>query len=242
MPALRVLWLALVSLYDETIALVVGSLLWLAFNLPVFVVLVVLGLPFTEPGNVAWLLVGLAWLLLILPTPAAVALGALARDAAGPNVPRRAAFWEGLRARWRLGLVCGLVSVLVTLAIVFNVGFYATRTEGLLRLTSILWLYGLWFWLGMHVYLVPLLHHVEEPRLVDLYRRAALVTLGQAVPSLFLVLVLLLLGAVSIVFLPAYVLVAPAYIAVAQAHAFREVRRRLGDLSVAEADQEKRAW
>jgi uncharacterized membrane protein YesL len=242
MPALRVVWLALVSLYDETIALVVGNLLWLALNLPVFLVLVAVGLPFTDPSNVAWLLVGLAWLLLILPTPAAVALGALAREAAGPDVPRRQAFWDGLRARWRLGSACSAVSLLVTLAIVFNMGFYATHTEGLLRLTTILWLYGLWFWLGMHVYLVPLLHHVQEPRLLDLYRRAALITLGQAVPTLLLVVVLGLVGALAIVLLPAYVLVAAAFVAVAQAHAFREVRRRLGDLSVPEADQEKRAW
>ena len=242
MPALRVLWLALVSLYDETIALVVGNLLWLAFNLPVFLLLAGLGLPFADSGSVGWLLVGLAWLLLILPTPAAVALGALAREAAGPDVPRRAAFWDGLRARWRLGLACGAASLLVTLAIVFNIAFYATRTEGLLRLTTILWLYGLWFWFGIHVYLVPLLHHLQEPRLLDLYRRAALITLGQAVPSLLLVLLLLLVEALSVVFLPAYVLVAAAYVALAQAHAFREVRRRLGDQSVAEADQEKRAW
>ena len=242
MPALRVLWLALVSLYDETIALVGGNLLWLAFNVPVFVLLAGLGLPFADSGSVGWLLVGLAWLLLILPTPAGVALGALAREAVGPDVPRRAAFWDGLRARWRLGLACGAVSLLVTLAIVFNVAFYATRTEGLLRLTTILWLYGLWFWFGMHVYLVPLLHHLQEPRLLDLYRRAALITLGQAVPTLLLVLLILLFGAVTIVFLPAYALVAAAFVALAQAHAFREVRRRLGDLSVADADQEKRAW
>jgi uncharacterized membrane protein YesL len=242
MPALRVLWLALVSLYDETIALVVGNLLWVALNLPVFLLLAALGLPFADSGNIAWLLVGVAWLLLLLPTPAGVALGALAREAAGPDVPGRAAFGDGLRARWRLGLTCGAVSLLVTVAIVFNIGFYATRTDGLLRLTTILWLYGLWFWLGMHLYLVPLLHHVQAPRLLDLYRRAALITLGQAVSSLALVLLLLVLGAVSIVFLPAYVLVAPAYVAVAQAHAFREVRRRLGDLSVADADQETRAW
>ena len=58
MPALRVLWLALVSLYDETIALVVGNLLWLALNLPVFLLLAGVALPFADPGNVAWVLVG----------------------------------------------------------------------------------------------------------------------------------------------------------------------------------------
>jgi hypothetical protein len=239
MPALRVLWLALVSLYDETVALVAGNLLWLGFNLPLWLLLVGVGLPFAPAGTEAWLLVGLAWLLLILPTPAGLALGGLAREAAGPDVPRRAAFWEALWAHWRLGLACTGVSLLVSLAVAFNIVFYATQTEGLLRLTSIVWLYGLWFWLGLHVYLVPLAHHVAQPRLLDLYRRAALITLGHAVPSLFLALVLLLLGVVSVLFLPAYVLVAPAYVALAQAHALREVRRRHGDLAV-EPDAEVR--
>jgi uncharacterized membrane protein YesL len=238
MPALRVLWLALVSLYDETTALVTGNLLWIALNLPVFLVVVVVGLPFADIGSQAWVwwLVGLAWLLLVLPTPGGIALGALAKEAAGPDVPRRQAFWDGLRARWRLGLGCAGASLLITVAVVFNIVFYATHTDGPLRLVSIVWLYALWFWLGMHVYLVPLIHHVQQPRFFDLYRRAALITLGQAGQTLVLVLLLLVLGVLSIIFLPAYVLVGAAYVALAQAHALREVRRRLGDLS--ETEQE----
>src|SRR5919204_6512527 len=124
MPALRVLWRALVSLYDETIALVTGNLLWFALNLPLYLVLVAIGLPFAgaagqEPGA-GWLLVVLAWLLLIMPSPASVALGAVASEAAGPDAPRSGLFWEALRARWRLALGCLGVSLLVTGAILFN--------------------------------------------------------------------------------------------------------------------------
>jgi uncharacterized membrane protein YesL len=238
MPALRVVWLALVSLYDDTVALVVGNLLWLAVNLP-FVVLAFIGSALVEGVGQGLWLVGLAWLLLVLPTPAGVALGALAGEAAGPDVPRRAVFWAALRARWRLALACTGVSLVVSLAIAFNIAFYATQTDGLVRLTTILWLYGLWFWLGMHLYVVPLMHHVQQPRVLDIYRRAALITLGHAVPSLFLVLVLVVLGVLSILFLPAYVLVGAAYVALVQAHALREVRRHHGDLAV-EPDAEAR--
>lgn len=239
MPALRVLWHALVSLYDETVALVIGNLLWFGFNLPVFLILVAIGLPFAggQAAGAGWLLVALAWLLLLLPSPASVALGALAREAAGPDAPHPNLFWDGLRTRWRLALACLGVSLVVTVAIFFNLVFYATQTEGWVRLAAILWLYGLFFWLGMHVYLVPLVHHVRQPRLLDLYRRAALITLGHAGQTLLLVLALLVLGLVSIAFLPAYLLVMAAYVSLAQAHALREVRRHHGDLVVAEPDQ-----
>jgi hypothetical protein len=230
MPPFNVLWRALVSLYDETLTLVMANLLWLVFNVPLYLLLATFGLAFPEFGAL-WL-VGLAWLLLILPTPATIALGALAREAAGPDVPRRGVFWEALRARWRLGLTCAAVSVVITAAIVLNIGFYATRTDGILRLTTILWLYGLWFWLGMHIYLVPLVHHVHQPRVLDLYRRAGLITLGHAVPTLLLTLVVLALGLLSILFLPVYLLVAAAFVSLTQAHALREVRRHHGDLVV----------
>jgi uncharacterized membrane protein YesL len=242
MPALRVLWHALLSLYDETVTLVTGNLLWFALNLPLYLLLVVLCLPFADltgpDASAGWLLVGLACLLPSLPTPAGVALGALTREAAGPDAPRRQQFWEALRARWRLGFGCFGVSALLSLAILFNIDFYATRTDGWVRLVSIVWLYALFFWLGMHVYLVPLIHHVQQPRLLDLYRRAALITLGHPGQTLLLALVLLVVALVSIAFLPVYVLAAAAYVSLVQAHAFREVRLRHGDLVVSSSDQE----
>ena len=241
MPALRVLWHALLSLYDETVTLVTANLLWVGLTLPVYLLLVVLGVPFADLAGTdslaGWLLVGLALLLVLLPTPAGVGLGAVARQAAGPDAPRTRLFWDALRARWRLGLACFGVSLVLTAAILFNIGFYLTHTDGWLRLAAILWLYGLAFWLALHVYLMPLVHHLQQPRLLDLYRRAALITLGHPGQSLLLVLVLLGIGLASIVVLPAYVLVAPAYVALAQAHALREVRRRHGDLAL-ESDSE----
>ena len=85
--------------------------------------------------------------------------------------------------------------------------------------------------------MVPLLLHIAEPRIFDVYRRAAFVALGHAGYTIVLLIAILLIGALSVVFLPVYVLVAGAYISLIQAHALREIRRRHGDL-VAEADEE----
>jgi uncharacterized membrane protein YesL len=232
MAAFRTLWTALVSFYEETFVLVSGNLAALVFNLPLGLALFVIALPFvgSEEGSAQWLAVNIAWLVPFLPTPGNVALASVARVAAGPDVPRLAEFRIGLRAHWRLALRCAAVSMIILVALVANVYFYAVFGGGWLRLASILWLYGTLFWLSLHVYLVPLLVHVAEPRLFDLYRRSAFVALGHPGYTILLLVALLAICLLTVVFLPVYALVGTAFVSVVQAHALREIRRRHGDL------------
>ena len=247
MAALRTLWAALVGLYEETLALLVGNIAALALNVPIGLVLfvlitlasVVLGLPLIgggDEGGATWLPVTIAWLLTLMPTPGNVALAGLTRVAAGPDAPRFAVFRTTLRAHWSLALRCSLVSLSVLLALVGNVLFYAS-VGGWLRFASILWLYATLFWLSLHIYLAPLLVHVAEPRLLNLYRRAAFIALGHPWYSMLLLLILLGVGLLTVVFLPAYVLIGAAFISLVQAHALREIRRRHGDLLEAPVDE-----
>jgi uncharacterized membrane protein YesL len=127
------------------------------------------------------------------------------------------------------------VSTCVLVAIVWYV--VASVTLGWPLLIAIVWLYVGLFWLSLHLYIVPLAVHVEEPRLVDLYRRAALISLGHPGYTFILLILLLAVSFVSVVFLPVYVLVAQSFVSLAQAHALREIRRRHGDL-VIEAEEE----
>jgi hypothetical protein len=127
MAAPRTLWLALVGFYDETATLVLGNLAWLLASLPLFVLLSAVLVPFADsvPGapGPEGVLVLVAWLLLFLPSPASVALAALAAVAAGPDVPHLSAFWQTLRTRWKLGLVCFGISLVVALGLLANVYF-----------------------------------------------------------------------------------------------------------------------
>jgi len=232
MAAFRTLWTALVSFYEETFVLVTGNLAALALNLPIGLALFVIALPFvgSEEGSTQWLAVTIAWLLPFLPTPGNVALAGLTKVAAGPDVPRFVEFRTALRAHWRLALRCSLVSLIVIVALVANVYFYAVFGGGWLRLASILWLYGTLFWLSLHIYLVPLLVHVAEPRLFDLYRRSAFIALGHPGYTIMLLVALLTVCLLTVVFLPMYVLVGIAFLSLVQAHALREIRRRHGDL------------
>jgi uncharacterized membrane protein YesL len=246
MTAFRTVWVAIVGLYEETLVLLVGNVAALALNLPIGLLLfllialatIVLGLPVVgtaDEGSSTWLLVTIAWLLTLMPTPGNVALAGLTGVAAGPDAPSFAMFRETLRSHWRLALRCSLVSLVVLVALIGNVAFYAS-VGGWLRFASILWLYGTLFWLSLHIYLAPLLVHVAEPRLFDLYRRAAFVALGHPGYSMLLLLVILFVGLISVIFLPAYVLIGAAFISLVQAHALREIRRRHGDL--VEPDEE----
>ena len=242
MSAIRTVWMALVSFYEETFVLVTGNLAALVLNVPIAALLLlvaswlllVLGVPLAGDGENAlglqWELLVIAWLLPLLPTPGNVALGGLSRIAAGPDVPRFAEFRQRLKLHWRLALRCSLLSLVVTVALVANVYFYGAVSSGWLRFASILWLYATLFWLSLHIYLVPMLLHVAEPRLIDLYRRAAFIALGHPAYTISLLLALLGIGLLTVIFLPAYVLVGPAFISIAQAHALREIRRRHGDL------------
>jgi len=246
MAALRTLWKALVGLYEDTLVLVFGNVGAVALNLPIGLMLFLIVVPFAgtgagsaegDGGIAQWLLLLIAWMLLFLPTPGNVALSGLALVAAGPDVPRIAQFRASLNAHWRLGLRCLLLSLIVLVALLANVYFYAVLSTGWLRFVSIVWLYGALFWLSLHLYLVPLLVYVSEPRLLDLYRRAAFVALGHPAYTIMLLLVLLIVGFASVVFLPVYVLAAGVFVSLVQAHALREIRRRHGEVLEAPVDE-----
>jgi uncharacterized membrane protein YesL len=242
MSAFRTVWRALVGLYEETLVLLVGNVAALALNLPIGLVVfliatlvsVFFGIPIVAEGEEAspsWLLVAIAWLTTFMPTPGNVALAGLTRVAAGPDAPSFAIFRATLRAHWRLALRCTLLSWVVLLALIGNVVFYAS-VGGWLRFASILWLYGTLFWLSLHIYLAPLVVHVAEPNLLNLYKRAAFIALGHPGYSMLLLLVMLAFSLAAVVFLPVYVLIGVAFISLVQAHALREIRRRHGDLDV----------
>jgi uncharacterized membrane protein YesL len=233
MAAFRTLWVALVSLYEETLVLIGANLLTLALNLPIGVVLFLVGLPFVSSGDTPgsqWLLAIIAWLMPFMPTPGNIALAGLTQVAAGPDVPRLFQFRESLRKHWRFALKTTLVSVIVEAALMWNVTFYLGLGGGWLQFISILWLYAVIVWLSLHIYLLPLVVHVGEPRLFDVYRRATFIALGHAIYTLLLLVLLLIICFASVVFLPVYLLVTPALVSLAQAHALREIRRRHGDL------------
>ncbi len=238
MSALRVLWAAFVGLYDETIALVGANLAWLLVGVPPVVLLALLlvaFLPAEGEPTIGPLLVA-ALLLVFLPTPGSVALGDLARVTASREAPTLALFWRALARTWPLGLRLFALSVSGFALLAANFYFYATVASGPAQLLAILWIYAFLFWLGMQVWIVPLAYRISRPRAFDLYRRSAMLTLGHMPFTFALVLVILAFAAASAILLPLYVLAVGSFVALVQAFAFRDLRRRHGELEDEDAE------
>lgn len=248
MAAFRTLWTAFVGLYEDSLPLLGGNVAALVVNVPVGIVLFGLALPFAiasgDPASdagavnpIPWLIALIALAVLFLPTPGNLALAHLTSVAAGPDLPRLSQFTAALERQWRLGLRCTAISLVVFVALVWNIGFYLSLGSDWVRFVSVLWLYAAVFWLSLHLYLPALAAHVAEPRVFDLYRRAAFICLGHLGYSLLLLVAVLTVAIVSVAFVPLYLLVASALVSLCQVQALREVRRRHGDL-VSEPDEE----
>ena len=243
LDAFRVLWAALVGLYDEALVLIRGNLFWLMLAIPLYVATAALLLPIALMGAgsdsgsaLAWPFLLPAPLLVMLPSPGSIGLGALAAVIARHDSPPFEECLASVRRYWRRGLLLFAISAVGLAVLAGNLVFYASVAPGVLRFAAIVWLYALLFWLALQTYLVPLLLRVPGASVLDLYRRASLLTLGHPVLSLVLVVMLLVLAVLSLAALPAFVLVMASYAALAQALAFRMLRVRHQDLR--ESEQE----
>ncbi len=239
LDALRVLWAALVGLYDESLVLIRGNLFWLVLSIPLYAVLAAVLLPVAAMESGAptvWPFVLAALLVVVLPSPGAIGVGALGDVIARRESPPFDVCSGAIRRWWRRGLGLFAIGAVAFGVLAGNVVFYASVAPGVVRFVAIVWLYGLLFWLAMQLYVVPLLLRLPGASLRDVYWRAAVLTLGHPLFSITLALALLVLAALSLLALPAFVLLAGSFAALAQAQAFRLLRQRHGDLPESERE------
>lgn len=247
LAALRVLWRALVHLYDESLLLIRGNVVWFVGTIPLYLLVLALSwlfVPPTDPDSppLVWPLLLAAFAVLILPSPFAIGLYALAAVIVTGDTPDFGVFWAALRRWWRRGLAMFAISALVLVALVYNTWFYMSVTEGWLQAVSVLWLYAILFWTTLQAYLIPLLIVSDEPEpgaeapggqvpgtgpsvpLRTLYRRAAILTLANPLFSLVLLVGAVSSAVLSALALPIYPLIAMAYVALIGARGLRHLR------------------
>ena len=242
--ALRVLWHALVHLYDESLLLIRANVVWFIGSVPLFLLVLAVSWLFvtpTEPdaGPLVWPLLLASFVLVALPSPFAVGVYALAADIVVGETPEFRQFWAALRRWWRHGLVMFAIGGLVLGALIFNASFYISVAQGWVQAVSILWLYAILYWITLQSYLLPLLvatdggarpegdegRHGGLP-LLALYKRAAILALANPLFSLVLLGNTVLTMVLSAVAIPIYPLIAMAYVALVGARALRELREK----------------
>src|SRR5437870_608050 len=138
-----------------------GNLLAMLLSLPIVLVLIVVAF-FAHSLSVVPL--GIALLVGALPNPASMGLQTLARELARGHAPEFAEQWQGLRMYWRVGLRAWLMAAAITGICVLNVAFWARQAaspasglHGVATPLFLVWALFLLFWLGIHLYVAPLL-------------------------------------------------------------------------------------
>jgi hypothetical protein len=164
-----------------------GNVTAIALSIPLLLVVFLLAFLFHSLSFVPF---GVAVLVGVLPNPASMGLQSLAREMAYHRDPDLKDQWRGLRDYWRLALRTWLISTGVTAVCFLNVIFYASRsatsTSGLGGIAGplyLIWGLLLIFWLGMHLYVGPLLLAQEKPSIRLAYRNAAVLTVSRPFAS-----------------------------------------------------------
>jgi hypothetical protein len=165
-----------------------GNLLAMLLSLPIVLVSIVVAF-FVHSLSVVPL--GIALLVGALPNPACMGLQTLARELARGQIPDFADQWQGLRTYWRVGLRAWLMAAAITITCALNAAFYATRAANaatswhtIAAALSVVWTLILLLWLGVHLYVAPLLLAQTEARVLLAYRNAAVIMLTRPVASL----------------------------------------------------------
>jgi hypothetical protein len=165
-----------------------GNLLAMLFSLPIVLVSIVVAF-FVHSLSVVPL--GIALLVGALPNPACMGLQMLGRELARGHDSDFGDQWQGLRMYWRVGLRAWLIAAPITITCVLNVAFYAKQAANpaaSLHAVAVplflVWTLTLLFWLGVHLYVAPLLLAQAEARVLLAYRNAVVIMLSRPVASL----------------------------------------------------------
>jgi len=165
-----------------------GNLLAMLLSLPIVLVSIVAAF-FVHSLSVVPL--GIALLVGALPNPACMGLQTLARELARGQIPDFGDQWQGLRTYWRVGLRAWLMAAAITIICALNAAFYgtraadaATRWHTIAAPLFVVWTLILLLWLGVHLYVAPLLLAQAEARVLLAYRNAAVIMLSRPVASL----------------------------------------------------------
>ncbi len=217
MNPLSILWRAVVDTYDNLFPMVGMNLLWLVLSLPLVVVITGLLMLLKLPNTVAF--PSALLFALIAPSPASVGVHLYANQLIKEERVEFDLFWRGLRTLWARSLALLAVSVGVMGLLGVNLSFYLNSGTPLLRYVAILWFYAIVLWAMMLLYMNALLVEQENKSLRLIVRNAFVLCLDNAVPTVVLFVVLLVLSAVSILITLLVALLTGSFVAMVESRA-----------------------
>jgi uncharacterized membrane protein YesL len=178
-------------------------------------------------GNVFWILVSIPIVTIPAATGALFYMVHRVVSEEEDNAPEWAShkdFWVGLRLHWLRSTVVGFLDLAALIVLLVTLQFYVMRPEEYLR-----WLAGpvlifLLMWIGLQVFLFPLLIQFPDESLVQLAKRAVFLVLGYPLYCLTVIAVLVVLLVVSVALAGPVLVLLFSLLAVIQTVALRVIR------------------
>jgi len=190
MNIFRTLWKSLRELFDDLFILAVVNMLWILINAIAF--LLILGA--YASGSPA--LNGLALMLSVISFgPSSAGLYAIAERVTEGRTSSWRDFIAGMRTNARISWQVYGVWMLGLVIILFNLQFYSLNGTQISALLSVVFLYLLVVWLGLLIYIGPLMILQTDKRLRVIARNAALMTFGRPI---FTIVTLVLMAVIMI--------------------------------------------
>lgn len=189
--------------------------------------------------NILWWLLSL--LLLTWP-PATAALYHVSRRLTNIEVSEQTTwrdFFEGMRQYWLQSWLLALADLALGGVISFGFWFYFNLEHSLLRWVALPIFYIILLWLGMQLYLFPLLIAQSDKRLWLVFRNALILAVRNIGLTGWLGLLLLAVIMVSSVLTGPVLLILISFLAVAQTLALQEIlaAQRKVRLEIGDSDQ-----
>ncbi|MBV9280917.1 MAG: hypothetical protein JOZ41_12620 [Chloroflexi bacterium] len=150
-------------------------------------IVALVGVAAVAAHSVNVVLAGLVLLIVILPNPLAAGLHHVIHELARGEPVYLSEQFDGLRRYGLPALKAWLMSLPVTVLIVFNLAFYGAAHVPFAGPLTIIWVYILLTWLSVHLYVYPLLMEQDVPRLFLLYRNAFIMTVSRPLFTLVVV-------------------------------------------------------
>jgi hypothetical protein len=197
MGTFRVFWLSIKDTFDEMFSLVVVNLLWVLINAPLIGLAAIL---IIEGATVLGIVVLL--LAVLLMAPANAGLYTVAQRVTEGRVVSWRLFFQGFREHLMLSWRVYGVWTLGLVLILSNMSFYAGMGSSLGSFLLILFLYILLVWVGLLIYIGPLMLLQSDKRIRVIARNAVFMVFGRPIFTLITLVLMALLGVVLGVVVP----------------------------------------
>ena len=154
-------------------------------------------------------------ILVVTAAPATIGLHRVANRMANYRRVDSGFFWEAARQNIGRGWLLYMLSMLMPVAVAFNIWFYSQSAATAMRIIGIAWLWILLLILMLSQYIFPLFWQQDEPSVKLILRNAFLLALRYPLYTLLLLIFQVVIIGVSTAITLPFILLMPALVAIA---------------------------